>query len=231
MARRTIRVSLALAVIDALTGKPILRGAKVCLESGLPAIRKSDGYWVFVDLPPDFYTVIVEAPFYQKRKLQIQVGDHFSLMQVAMLPGKNFPFSQPVKWLEGEFSIEQLVWAALEEDPPRFRMIESFAKGAQDISLYFTGTAFSIQRIWIKMKGKKGKLFWLSPQPNRQGEYHIDSPLPWEIDHTAQVLPVVEVERDAAGHYEFPLLPMCKSICFVKQDGTLLTPKRRTGDE
>lgn len=225
MARRTIRVSLALAVIDALTGNPILRGAKVCLESGLPAIRKPDGYWVFVDLPPDFCTVVVEAPFYQKRKLRLQAGDGFSLIQVALLPGKQFPFAQPVKWLEGELSTEQPVWAALEEDPPRFRIIENFAKGTQDLSLYFTGAAFSIQRIWIKMKGKKGRLFWISPRPQGPGEYHLDIPLPWEIDHTARVFPAIEVEMDSAGHYEIPLLPSCKSICFVKQDGTLLSSK------
>lgn len=228
MARRTIQVSLALAIIDAFTGKPVLQGAKVSLENGMRAIRKSEGYWVFVDLPPASYTVVIEAPYYQKREIQIPVGKEFSLVQTALLPGRQFPFHQPVQWLEGELPTDGPVWLALEEEPPRFRMMESFPSGSQQFSLYFTGSDFSMQYVWIRAKKGKEGLFLLRPVPGKEGEYQSEPPLPWDVDHTCRVFPAIEL--NGIDRYEIPCLPNVRAFYFIDQDGRLLS-RYGTGDE
>ena len=65
MAERIIKVSLALIVNDALTGKPLENGVRVRLNNGIAAQRKKDGFWVFLTRPAALYTISVEAPFYQ----------------------------------------------------------------------------------------------------------------------------------------------------------------------
>ena len=225
MARRTMRVSLALAVIDGLTGQPILGGVRVCLDNGNPAIRKPNGYWIFVNLPAGTYTVTIQAPFYQGKTLQVYISEEGTITQTALLPSKQFPFSQPVLWWEGTLPAQSPVWAAWEEETPRFRVIEPFAKGSRCVSLYVTGRAASTQWVWIRTQKGEGGVFALTPQSGSQGGYQLEPALPWEIDHTSQVIPALQV--DGGDAIQVPMPAWCRCLYLVGQDGIVLTWKNR----
>lgn len=230
MSRRSIKVSLALMVTDLLTGKPIQTGLRIRLDSGLPALGKKEGFWVFLNLPPALYTVVVEAPFYQKKEMRLLAGEGFSLVQVGLIPNRHFSFSQPVQWLTGPLPSQRPIWAALEEQTPRFRLTQAFAAGDSALSLYDTGPAFSTLQVWIDGgEGKRG-LFQLSPEGMEEGRYRLDRPCPFPMDHRTRILPAAEVDG-TSQRYDIPLPASCNALYLVDGDGRLLLSRQRTGDE
>lgn len=165
-----------------LTGKP-LRMAFGCAEQRYSAQRKKDGFWVFLNLPAALYTIIVEAPFYQSKEIMVPVEQNFSLIEVGLFPGRQFPFAQTVEWLTGTVPSKKPVWAVLEQKPPRFQLTESFASGGKELALYDTGSAFSILRVWIDGGKNKRGLFWLSPREKAMAFISWTVPVhgPWTI--------------------------------------------------
>lgn len=230
MAERIIKVSLALIVTDALTGKPLENGVRVRLNNGIAAQRKKDGFWVFLNLPAALYTIIVEAPFYQSKEIMVPVEQNFSLIEVGLFPGRQFPFAQTVEWLTGTVPSKKPVWAVLEQKPPRFQLTESFASGGKELALYDTGSAFSILHVWIDGGKNKRGLFWLSPQGKSDGVYQLDRPCPWPMDYRTGIFAVVQLD-ERLENYDIPLPASCSALHLVDRDGQLLVSRKRTGDE
>lgn len=226
MSRMVIRASLAVMVTDALTGKPV-PGPRIRLEGGISGLRKPEGCQVFVNLAPARYTAVVEAPFYQTREVSIQVGETFMLERVALVPGRQFPFPAGVEWLEGP-GREGAAAVAQEEEPPLLRVVEPAKAGSGLLSLYAPGGVFAALQVWIRGRNAPGALFWITPHQGERDRFLLDRPLPWPVDRSAQVLPVLPAGRDAAG---YPLRPGCRVLHWLDRDGTLLASQARKGVE
>lgn len=223
MSRMVIRASLVVMVTDALTGKPVSH-LRIRLNGSAAGLRKPDGYWVFLNLPPARYTATVEAPQYQSRTVPVPVGAEFSILQIALVPDQSVPLGRSAVWIDA-LEHEEAAAVATEEEPPLFRVVEPAPAGSEQLALYGLDDAFSARQVWIRAGNGAGELFWLSHDRQARGRYHLDHPLPWPVDAAAQILPVLPVERGGAC----PVFSTCRVLYWLDRTGTLLASQENKG--
>lgn len=223
MARMVIRASLVVMVTDALTGKPVAH-LRIRLNGSAAGLPKPDGCWVFLNLAPAQYVATVEAPNYQSRMVSVSVGAEFSIVQVALVPDRHVPLSRSAAWLDGS-APKGAAAVAMEEEPPLFRILESASAGSEQIVLYGLDDAFSARQVWIRTGHETGELFWISPCRQLRDRYHLDHPLAWPVDATAQILRVLPVESGGAC----PVFSACRALHWLDQAGTLLASQAYQG--
>lgn len=226
MSRRITRASLALMVTDALTGKPVSH-LRVRLNGAAAGQSKPEGCWVFTDLVPARYTVVIEAPFYQRRTVSIPVGDELLLCQISLVPGRQFPVQGQVQWLDCGAPGTKAAEAAVEEEPAAFRVVTGAPAGGEQITLYCTGIAFSARRIWVRNEKGDGALFWLYPLERERGTYRLDRPLPWPVDKRTQIFQVLPVQGITG--LQLPVSPNCRALHWLDEQGGLLASQAVTG--
>lgn len=97
------RFSFAICLVDSVTGGPPLDDSISVTLEGLPykALRKTDGYYVFVDLPADEYQIIVRSEMYLSEVVSIStfpiekepgIDATMPIEYVALLPRPQYPF-------------------------------------------------------------------------------------------------------------------------------------------
>lgn len=226
MSRRIIRASLAVRVTDALTGQPVPH-LHVRLNGCAAGQSKPDGYWVFTDLAPACYTAVIEAPLYQRRVVPLSVGEDFLLCHISLVPGRQFPFPRRVLWLDGTPPRQETAEVAVEEEPAAFRVVAGIPAASEQITLYCTGTAFPLCRIWVRNGNRAGTLFWLCPVERERGKYRLDRPLPWPVDPKTQIFQVLPVQ--GITELQLPVSPSCRALHWLDEDGQLLASQTITG--
>lgn len=102
----TRKVSLVVMAIDDFTGKPILgSNIRVYIEGEAPAIRKSDGYHVFLNLNRPSVTVCAEGgqynPCIQECELTVS-KDKYTLLKLRMVPNRSYPIPLNTTCIEGK---------------------------------------------------------------------------------------------------------------------------------
>ena len=212
MAKMVVRVSLVILVLDAVTGKEIPHGVRVWMPGGVRALRKKEGYWVFANCPPGEWQVVVQAPFYQSRRVTITVTQAFQLKPVRLLPSERFPFDQPVVWARGRLPGQTQVLAALSYDPPRFRILESLPKGGEQLRLYSPQPVEGELLLWMASPKGKGGVYRAAPIREEEGLFSLDRPLEEAVDSSWELCPVLELYADQTGNCAFPVPCACSAV-------------------
>ena len=135
----THSLSLALRVVDTATGYNIpgrdltvsIDGKKVWLQ------EKDDGVLTFQDLEPRAFHLEVSAPYYEKEEREVdldQMDQRLPLLELELIPGKNFPEWAELQELEGVLpGIQELTAVPagensclIQEFDPRRRVMKMF---------------------------------------------------------------------------------------------------------
>lgn len=100
------KVSLVVQAIDDFTGKPI-RGSnvRVYIDGGPQAIKKNDGYHVFVNLDRPTVTVHAVGGQYNPQSIRCELApdeDKYTFVKLRMLPNRSYPIPPDTTCIEGK---------------------------------------------------------------------------------------------------------------------------------
>ena len=156
VSRLKTRVSLVVCVIDAMTSQTPLGNTTTVFIEGTrsKAISKSNGSYIFNDLPPGEYRIMVSNEHYFHEQTLITIGTDNLIEVVQLKPLPSYPFPQgagrhramlqdaagaPVR----NASLQATI---LTEECARARvMADQLDKGAEEITLgAFTGVIFEV---------------------------------------------------------------------------------------
>lgn len=207
------RVSLVVCVIDAITSKtPLGNTTTVYLEgTRSKAIPKSNGSYIFNDLPPGEYRLTVNNEHYFEEQSLITVGTDNFIEVVPLKPLPSYPFSQgtglirlmlqdaagaPVR----QAGLQAMV---LSEECARARvMSEQLDKGAEDITLgSFTGVMTAGDTYILRGRGAKAaeEHIRIAEVIEHQKRFRLDRKLSKAFPRGSLVLPVQETRSTERG--------------------------------
>ncbi|UKS25289.1 carboxypeptidase-like regulatory domain-containing protein [Paenibacillus sp. HWE-109] len=161
------RVSLVVCVIDASTSKtPLGNTTTVYLEgTRSKAISKSNGSYIFNDLPPGDYRLTVSSEYYFPEQSLITVGTDNFIEIVQLKPLPSYPFSQGaglIRAMLKDAAGAPIMDAKLQarivtEECARARiMMDQADKGALEVTLgSFTGTIAAGDAYILRGRGAK----------------------------------------------------------------------------
>ncbi|NLL17524.1 MAG: hypothetical protein GX262_00680 [Clostridia bacterium] len=107
------KVSLVVLTIDDFTGKPIPgSNVRVYIEGERPAIKKNDGYHVFVNLDRPAVTVHAVGGQYNPRSIRCDLStseDNYTFLKLRMIPNRSYPIPQNTTCIEGKAAPGSLI--------------------------------------------------------------------------------------------------------------------------
>jgi hypothetical protein len=207
------RVSLVVCVIDALTSQaPLGNSTTVHLEgTRSKAIRKSNGSYIFNDLPPGEYRILVQSEYYFQEHTNITVGTHNFIEVVQMKPLPSYPFSQGAGLIRvmlqnaagAPIRDARLQSTVLTEDCARARlMVDQADIGLLEMTLgSFTGGIVAGDTYLLRGRGAKAaeEVVRISEVLEHQKRFRIANPLTKSFTRGAMLLPVQEARSTERG--------------------------------
>ncbi|OCT11383.1 hypothetical protein A8709_06830 [Paenibacillus pectinilyticus] len=207
------RVSLVVCVIDALTSQaPLGNTTTVHLEgTRSKAIRKSNGSYIFNDLPPGDYRLVVQSEFYfqEYRNITVETRNFLETVQVKPLP--SYPFSQGAGLIRlmlhnaagAPIRDARLLSTVLTEDCARARlMVDQADKGTLEVTLgSFTGSVVAGDAYLLRGRGAKAseEIIRISEVLEHQKRFRLANPLTNAFTRGAMLLPVQETRSTDRG--------------------------------
>ncbi|OPH59720.1 hypothetical protein BC351_19765 [Paenibacillus ferrarius] len=207
------RVSLVVYVIDASTSKtPLGNTTTVYLEgTRSKAISKSNGSYIFNDLPPGDYRLTVNSEYYFQEQSLITIGtdNYIEIIQLKPLP--SYPFSQGIGLIRAMLQNAagspirdaQLQATILTEECARARlMVDQAEKGAIEVTLgSFTGTIAAGDSYILRGRGAKPseEYIRIAEVLEHQKRFRLERKLTKAFTRGALLLPVQETRVTERG--------------------------------
>lgn len=132
----TRQVSLVVLAIDDFTGKPILgSNIRVYIDGMPPAIKKSEGYHVFVNI--DQPTVIVHAVGGQFNPRSIRCDltgneEKYAFLKLRMIPNSCYPIPPNTTCIEGKAVPGSLIRIFCRDGANAYKLLYDYKKGDGD---------------------------------------------------------------------------------------------------
>ncbi|NOV01628.1 DUF2012 domain-containing protein [Paenibacillus planticolens] len=213
VAQLKTRVSLVVCVIDAITSQaPLGNTTAVSLEgTRSKAISKSNGSYIFNDLPPGEYRLIVQSEYYFQEQTLITVGNDNFIEVVQLKPLPSYPFSQGVGlirlMLQDAAGVPvrnaELKATLLTEECARARvMTDQLDKGAEEITLgAFTGVVTAGDAYMLRGRGAKAaeELIRIAEVVEHQKRFRLAKKLTKAFTRGSLLLPVQETRSTERG--------------------------------
>lgn len=207
------RVSLVVCVIDALTSKaPLGNTTMVYLEgTRSKAINKSNGSYIFNDVPPGDYRLTISSEYYFQEQTLITVGTDKFIEIVHLKPLPSYPFSQGTGLIrvmlhdaEGaplqDASLQAMI---LTEECARARlMADQVDKGAEEVTLgSFTGAITAGDSYMLRGRGPKAaeEPIRIAEVLEHQKRFRLERKLAKAFTRGALLLPVQETRVTERG--------------------------------
>ncbi|WNR44093.1 peptidase associated/transthyretin-like domain-containing protein [Paenibacillus roseipurpureus] len=207
------RVSLVVCVIDALTSQaPLGNTTTVHLEgTRSKAIRKSNGSYIFNDLTPGDYRLVVQSDYYFQAWKNIAVTTHNVIEVVQLNPIPSYTFSPGAGLIRcmlrdaagAPIRDAHLQSTVLTEDCARARLLTDGAdKGALEVTLSsFTGTIVAGDTYLLRGRGVKAaeEIIRISEVLEHQKRFRLVDGLKKAYARGALLLPVQETRSTQRG--------------------------------
>ena len=130
--RFTRKVSLVVMAIDDFTGKPILgSNVRVYIDGTAKAIKKNDGYHVFVNLDRPIVTVCAEGGQYSPRSIECNLPaseEQYTLLKLRMIPNRSYPIPQNTTCIEGKAAPDSLIRIFCYDSVNAFKLLYDYKK-------------------------------------------------------------------------------------------------------
>lgn len=130
--------ALIVSPSDCITGKSI-RGSnlKVWIENEAPAIKKNDGYFIFMNLKQKDFFLKIEGDIYKKKEIKIdeKILEKYSgeIMTVRLTPDRNYPMPPNIIPVEG---MGEDLYTDSEMINNPYRLIQSYESGKNEILIF-----------------------------------------------------------------------------------------------
>ncbi|MZQ83968.1 hypothetical protein GQF01_17790 [Paenibacillus sp. 5J-6] len=207
------RVSLVVCVIDAMTSQtPLGNTTAVFLEGARSkAIHKSNGSYIFNDLPPGEYRILVSNEHYFHEQTLITIGTDNFIEVVQLKPLPSYPFSQSAGLIRAMLQDAagapvlhaSLQAAILTEECARARvMADQLDKGAEEITLgAFTGVISAGDTYILRGRGAKAaeEQIQIAEVIEHQKRFRLKKKLTKAFARGSLLLPVQETRVTERG--------------------------------
>lgn len=221
MSEIKINVNAAISVIDGFTGKKIKENTvSVKTENGFHAVKKTDGYFVFVNCSAGKYRIIVESEQYQRKTFDLLFGNDFVTASVELNPNRKYKFDGNTIRLYGKLENGKTVKAAFFCENPKYRIMEEYEKGSIELRIFSNENKNAYpEQIMLTDSKSIYDIYTLK----RVGfmKYAADKPLKHSFTSDMDICEVFEITGDENNEYFFALNRMCRKIAFI--DGVKTT--------
>lgn len=118
--------------IDDFTGKPILgSNVRVYINGAAKAIKKNDGYHVFVNLNSPIVTVCAEGGQYSPRSVECNLTtgeEQYTLLKLRMIPNRSYPIPQNTTCIEGKAAPDSLIRIFCCDSASAYKLLYDYKK-------------------------------------------------------------------------------------------------------
>ncbi len=203
--RALIRVSLAVLLLDDLTGKPVTgSNARAWIENEKPPIKKNDGWFVFTDLRPGDCLVRAEGGVFQLSMMPCQLHEgRMETLTIRLKPSRVYPVPSHCLRVEGRADLDTAVTFINCRKNAGFKLLADAEKGSSVISVFHADG--------IRLEGRSFRLtstdgvsedLILIGAVNREGQYQLAAPL--QEDHPrigSQLFPTESALTNEKGEF------------------------------
>lgn len=153
-----IRLSKALIFRDAFTGEPVSSGIRIRSLSGGRVEKKTDGYFLFLDVGDKELTIETESPIYQPRRFTLEVDEGAKVSEALLYPSPSYPLRSGNTAVWGLASPGRVLKFHFEDERACCHLIGDYKKGEANISFY-------------RKSGMKNMLWYIRKKQRKTGEY------------------------------------------------------------
>lgn len=137
-------VSLIVFPLDGITGKSIRGGnLKVWIENEAPAIKKQEGYFIFINLKQRDFILKIEGEIYRRQEIKIDRKKleecSGEIMRVRLIPNHNYPMPPNIIPIEGIGEDGTFLYTHSEMIKNPYRLIQPYESGNNEISFFHPG--------------------------------------------------------------------------------------------
>lgn len=138
--RALMRASLAVLLIDDLTGKPITgSNARAWIEGAKPPVKKSDGWNVFLELPRGSYTVIAEGGMYCRTSAEAAVSEGVGTLLLRLSPNRLYRLPSGCVRIEGQAAPGTQISVYAQGKQPACKLLKDSPAGSTEVTLFCSG--------------------------------------------------------------------------------------------
>ncbi len=208
-----MEVSLVVAAIDDFSNKAISgNGLHVWIEGEKPAIKKEEGYYIFVNLQRTEFILNVEGGIYYKQQLHIDNEKlfHYSrkILKVRMIPNRSYPIPQNTTCIEGVTRKNSVILAYSEEHVNPYKLLYPY-EGEENIHIFHPEDVdIEGKLLLIKNKDETQMEFFQVEEKTEEEKktYRLPSTLKGTYKKVGTVIyPVYTVEADKNGEFYLPI--------------------------
>ncbi len=208
------RVSLVVMGIDDFTNRIIQDSSLQIWSPGQARpVRKTAGYYIFLDCPQELVTIKLTAPFFYGKELvaDLREGQKLPLiLRVRLYPNGRYPFPRGVFLLEGKAPAGSEIQVLGGSLPSVKLMADYQKKTCGKVLQLYQADGFCLD----------GKLFEISLKDSSAGEqfrveqqadgemfqYYLERPLKKDYKKGLTVIrPIAETQADEQGRYLLPI--------------------------
>lgn len=211
MNKKNLHVSLAVLVLDSFTGEPAASGSvTVSIPGHKPAVVKSDGYHVFVNLTESKADILCESRIYECRTEQVSLsGEEEEVFIIRLMPNARYPFPKDTTCVSGHTQANRrlMFWKGNGEG---YRLLHDYQCIEQEeghmLAIYNPNNKeLAGKKFFICDKEKKEKEYFQIS--GRTGEYYqIDRALHKDYKKIGTaIVPVYEICADETGEFFLPV--------------------------
>lgn len=199
-----IRLSKVILLRDAFTEETVMNGVQIrILPGGGNPVRKSGGYWLFLDMGQEGFEIEIESPIYQSRKVLLKPDQGEEVEEIFLYPSGAYPVRPGYTMLRGTAEPGTVICFHLEEGMTEGRLIHDCSKGDQEIFVYMrNGT--SVGRKWyIRDREKQtGEYIQIRELPDDSQQCSLLHPLKYNYRKKDTVLDqAYECAADEDGRF------------------------------
>ena len=227
--RALSRVSLAVLLLDDLTGKQIVgSNARAWIEKAKPPIKKNDGWFVFTDLTPGEYSVNTEGGKYLSGKTVCKVDTgNMKTIIIRLKPGRVYPVPKDCLRVEGKAEPLSEITVVNCHKSASMKLTSDCKSGDMSISVFHPdGIRLDGLTFRLTTNGTDSEDISLLPGVSGEETYRLTEPL--KNDHSrigTLLMPVATATADENGNFFMILKGVpasAKLICEAKGTQTVI---------
>lgn len=211
-----IRLSKALLLRDAFTGEPVSSAVRLRSLSGGRVERKSNGYFLFLDVVGPQFEIEADSPIYQCRSICLTVDGGEEVEEVLMYPSPSYPQRSGCTAVRGKAAPGSILRCYVKDESQSCRLTSDYKKGEAEISLYLKGGAKNV--LWhIQEKQKKtGEYFQMKNLNEGTEVYSLGQPLACAYKKKDTLIyPAQETAADEHGEFYLLLRELPEEKCLL----------------
>lgn len=203
--RVRLRTSIAVLLLDDLTGLPIIgSNARAWIEGQKPPVKKNDGWNAFLELPPGTYNVTAEGGTYERKTVQVTVDKPFDTVLLRLSPNRLYRAPYDCIRVEGHTEPNTEVTVYPQGRQTVFKLQRDCAKKDTTLAVY-SSTNTSLQGRLLKLSSPDGTGETVridKVSEDKPGEYVLETPVKNAYPKIGTVLvPAVQTRSDENGDF------------------------------